>query len=269
MSVNTAPMSANEAGMLINIAPMSVNEAAMLINKTAMSVNKPAMSINTGAKSVDRATVLISNVARKVNNAAKSASKGPKAASKTARDAGVSRAQGHPNTCVFSEFLREKDAIRISDVIGEGRARDEAVARIELTRRLETSLRPGLQTQPPITAALRFPENVPQHRRCYAFAQMACGGPHRLDLALARVQFLERAATEEFPVFPHAPEGDLRSSQSLERERMHTLWRRLPAHACEMFLEERGDFRAAQIIFPDLHPELIPADRARLQVRKA
>src|SRR5450432_4761586 len=89
--------------------------------------------------------------------------------------------------------------------------------------RLEPRLHPRLQAQATIPTPARFLEDVMKHRGRDTFAQMPRHRPHRLDLAVVCVQFLERAATEQFAILPDTPERHLRSAQSLDRQRMHTL----------------------------------------------
>ena len=99
------------------------------------------------------------------------------------------------------KLLRHEDAIRVLRVIRERPASGEAGARVELPGRRERFHRSRLHTQPPITAPSGFRDDVIQHRLRHAFPQMPRRGPHRLDLALPRVEFLERAAAEKLAAF--------------------------------------------------------------------
>jgi hypothetical protein len=78
------------------------------------------------------------------------------------------------------------------------------MTRVELTSRLENFHRSSFQTQPPITTARGFTDNVMQKRPRHAFPQVPRSGPHRFDFAMLRVQFLERSAAEQLAIFPNA-----------------------------------------------------------------
>jgi hypothetical protein len=68
-----------------------------------------------------------------------------------------------------------------------------------------------------------------------------------------RHELIERSAAEQLAIFPNGPERNLRLAQFLDRQRMHTLRRRMLPHACQMFFQERADFGTAQIVNLDMH----------------
>ena len=104
---------------------------------------------------------------------------------------------------MFSRCLKlrcHEHAVRIFDVIRERLANLKPGSRIQLTRRLKLRHRTGLQTQPPIPASFRFAHNVIKDGARDAFAQMFCDRPHRLDLAMPRIEFLQCAAAEQLTI---------------------------------------------------------------------
>ena len=69
------------------------------------------------------------------------------------------------------------------------------------------------------------------------------------------IQLLQRSTTEQLTIFPDAPEGDVRAAQPFNRQRMHTFRRRMHKHAGQMFFQQLGDLRPAEIVQLDVHCE--------------
>ena len=92
-----------------------------------------------------------------------------------------------------------------------------------------------------------------QNRAGDALAKMTRNGPHRLDLAMLRIEFLQRSAAKELAVLPRTPEGNFRATQLLDRQRMNTFRRRNQKHARQMFLQKLGDLGPTQIVQLDTH----------------
>ena len=92
----------------------------------------------------------------------------------------------------------------------------KAVRFIERQRRNEGLRRTGLQRQSSIFPLARLRYDMCQHHRARAFAQMVCVGPHRLNLAMIGLKFLERATAGKAIAVPDRPEGDIRRIQPLE-----------------------------------------------------
>ena len=130
-------------------------------------------------------------------------------------------------------------------MIGKRPAISEARPRVELLGWAERCRGASLKAEPSVSAAARFRQDVVQNSRRYAFAQMCRRRPHRLDLAVLRVELLERAASEKFVIFPRAPERDRRIAQVFDRQRVSAFRRGEAAHVREVFGEQFADFAAA------------------------
>ena len=82
---------------------------------------------------------------------------------------------------------------------------------------------------------------------------MPRGGAHRLDLAMRRVEFLQRAAAQQFAVLPGAPECDAGCAQCIQGQRVHARRRRILQHVLHVLPHEQRDFRTAQVVDSDFH----------------
>ena len=74
----------------------------------------------------------------------------------------------------------------------------EAEALVQSTRRLERILRSGFEAESRVLAAPGHPDDVLEHGSCHSGAASPQRGSHGLDLAMARIEFLQRAAAEQF-----------------------------------------------------------------------
>ena len=70
---------------------------------------------------------------------------------------------------------------------------------------------------------------------------------------MPRIEFLQRAATEQFVARPGRPECDLGASQSVEVEGMDAFRWRDAAHAPQVLLEQFADLGTGQVVAPDVH----------------
>ena len=94
------------------------------------------------------------------------------------------------------------------------------VASVKPVRRLEKGHRPGFKAHAPIAPLAGYAQDVPEHESRDAFPPVRGARPHRFDLAVRGVQFLDRAAPDERTIFPDGPERDIRFPEPLEIERM-------------------------------------------------
>ena len=70
---------------------------------------------------------------------------------------------------------------------------------------------------------------------------------------MPRIEFLQRAATEQFFARPDRPESDLWPTQAVEVECVNAFRRRDAAHASQVFLEQFADLGTGQVVAPDVH----------------
>src|SRR5690349_25010629 len=95
--------------------------------------------------------------------------------------------------CSMSQLPGHEHAVRIFHVIAERPAVPEAVALVQPSRRQERVHGAGFQAEATIRPPVRLVEDVRQHLRGDALAQVRGHRAHGLDLAVNRVELLERA----------------------------------------------------------------------------
>jgi fatty-acyl-CoA synthase len=92
-----------------------------------------------------------------------------------------------------------------------------------------------------------------QHRLPHAALAGDGGGVHGFNLAMRRIQRLERANAQQRLAIPDRPETNLRLLQSRQIKRMNAFGWRGGLHGFHMFAEQRDNARVIQITERDFH----------------
>ena len=82
-------------------------------------------------------------------------------------------------------------------------------------------------------------------RRC------AGRGPHRLELAVRRVELAQGGAPQHLVAVPEAPEGQVRGPQPVEVEGVHALGWGVAPHVLEVLGQQGGDLGRVETAQPD------------------
>jgi hypothetical protein len=137
-------------------------------------------------------------------------------------------------------------------VAAEGTARLEALAHVHVSGGGETGCRPGLQVQPGEAASPGDVDDAPQHGPADAPPACLGGGVHRLELAGAVAEELQRPDAEHLPIcVTVTEERDRRVDETVHVERERVLRRRLGRREREMPLEQCRHVRLAGIVNGD------------------
>src|SRR5262249_41329612 len=133
------------------------------------------------------------------------------------------------------------------------RAVPEAESAVQATCRLEVKLGTCFEAEVPHAPAPSLVDQMREQVRGDALTLVGLRGSHRLDLAVLRVEPLERRTAREVRTIPVRPEGDLGPTQFLKIERVHALGRRDAVHPAQVLGQQFLDFRAGEVIDAYLH----------------
>ena len=138
-------------------------------------------------------------------------------------------------------------------VVAEDLAVAEAEAEIERRRRLERRPRSRLEAEAGIPPVARDIDDVGQQRAPDAAAEVGGRGPHRLDLAVPRVDLAQRGAPGQRVAVPRRPEGDVGSAQPRDLKRVDARGGRVGAHPGHVECEQVGHAAVGQVVDDDAH----------------
>jgi hypothetical protein len=134
--------------------------------------------------------------------------------------------------------------VRVGLVIRERLAVFESELPVQLPGGQEEPGRAGLETEPGESHALGFGDDVLQEQGGDPAPLVRWPGAHRLNLGVARVQPLDRAAADHGVTVHDRPERDLGLAQAVEIESMLARRGRDGPHLLDVLVEELGDLRA-------------------------
>src|SRR5713101_2310538 len=146
-----------------------------------------------------------------------------------------------------------EDAVGIFLVVAEGAAVAEAEALVELLRRQKGLGRPRLEAEQSIRALARDADDVGEDSTAGASSTHLLRSAHGLHFAMRRRQLLERPAAEQLAVFPHGPEGDVRSAQLGDVQRVDGFGRGELVHVREVLVQQGQDLRPREVVDLDSH----------------
>ena len=144
-----------------------------------------------------------------------------------------SRRAGH------ASVERHEDAVAAVGVAPERAAHGEATRGVQAAGGGEGILHAGLQAEPPVAALARQPDEVVEHGGADPLPARLGRRVHRLQLAVLRVELLQRADSQHDAVAPGAAERDRRVDERSDVEGEHELGRGRGAHQLEVALQQR------------------------------
>jgi transposase len=143
------------------------------------------------------------------------------------------------------EKLSHEYAVRIRLVISEWLAVVEPELLVQLPGGQEELIGACLETEPGESHAFGLGDDVLEQHGCDAAALPRWCRAHRLHFSVARVQPLDRTATDQGVAVHDRPERDLGLAKAVEIEGMLAFrGRRDGLHLLDVLVEERGDPRA-------------------------